>query len=185
MWLPPRSTPASDGVLSPQRTAADRRFLLPCSRPGLPICACVMQKRCSPHVVVRVENAGDVFCQVSVQNGLDVVPHINYRRAGRVLTQIILCMTSKLSLLIKKEVFEPFRKVPLVVVPYVESQKQETGRAFGKRALHLRGLLTVSQVKVVGGAGGPQSHGVHRVVHVTGDGRVVRHRQDNLRGHVT
>lgn len=57
--------------------------------------------------------------------------------------------------------------------------KGEPAEAFHKRVLHLR-LLTVSEVEVVGGAGGPQPHGVHRVVHVPGDGRVVRHRQDDL-----
>lgn len=41
-------------------------------------------------------------------------------------------------------------------------------------------LLTVSQVEVVGRAGRPQPHGVHGVVHVSGDGRVVRHRQHHL-----
>lgn len=40
--------------------------------------------------------------------------------------------------------------------------------------------LTVSQVKVIGGAGGPQPHGIDGVVHVTRDGRVVRHCQNNL-----
>lgn len=40
--------------------------------------------------------------------------------------------------------------------------------------------LTVSQVEVVGSAGRPQPHGVHRVVHVAGDGCVVRHRQHHL-----
>lgn len=40
--------------------------------------------------------------------------------------------------------------------------------------------LTVPQVEVVGGPGGPQPHGVHGVVHVAGDGRVVRHRQNHL-----
>lgn len=42
--------------------------------------------------------------------------------------------------------------------------------------------LTVPQVEVVGGPGGPQPHGVHGVVHVAGDGRVVRHRQNHLHG---
>lgn len=42
--------------------------------------------------------------------------------------------------------------------------------------------LTVFQVKVIGGAGGPQPHGVHGVVHVAGDGCVVRHRQNHLQG---
>lgn len=50
-----------------------------------PLCACMLQERRSPHVVVGVENAGDVFCQVSVQDSLDVVPHINYtHRQGRI-----------------------------------------------------------------------------------------------------
>lgn len=40
--------------------------------------------------------------------------------------------------------------------------------------------LTVSQVKVIGGPGGPQPHGVHSVVHVAGDGCVIRHRQNHL-----
>lgn len=40
--------------------------------------------------------------------------------------------------------------------------------------------LTVSQVKVVGGTCRPQPHGVYSVVHVAGDGCVVRHRQNNL-----
>lgn len=59
-----------------------------------------------------------------------------------------------------------------------------TAKRFRKQAFHLRRLLTVPQVEVVGGAGGPQPHGVHSVVHVTGDGRVIRHRQDNLRRRV-
>lgn len=134
----------------------------------------------APHVVVGVENAGDVFCQVPVQDGLDVVPHINYRRTGWVCTQILVCTTEKLSILIKKEAFE--LPVPVAVVPSLCETQTGNARVFRQRVLHLRGLLTVSQVEVVGGAGGPQSHGVHRVVHVTGDGRVVRHRQDNLRG---
>lgn len=41
-------------------------------------------------------------------------------------------------------------------------------------------VLTVSQVEVIGRAGRPQPHGVHGVVHVSGDGRVVRHCQHHL-----
>lgn len=44
----------------------------------------------------------------------------------------------------------------------------------------LPSALTVSQVEVVGGTGGPQPHGVYSVVHVPRDGCVVRHRQNHL-----
>jgi len=39
---------------------------------------------------------------------------------------------------------------------------------------------TVLQVEVVGRPGRPQPHGVHRVVHVPWDGRVIGHGQDHL-----
>lgn len=50
-------------------------LVLPQWRP----CICASCRKCSPHIVVGVENTGDVFCQVSVQDSLDVVPHINCR----------------------------------------------------------------------------------------------------------
>lgn len=42
--------------------------------------------------------------------------------------------------------------------------------------------LTVSQVEVIGGVSRPQPHGVHGVIHIAGDGRVIRHGQNHLHG---
>lgn len=88
----------------PSKNCSRQNVCTPCNCPGLPFCACLMQKRGPPHVVVGVENAGDVFRQVSVQDGLDVVPLINYRRAGRVFTSDYTLHDSKLKRFNKRSI---------------------------------------------------------------------------------
>lgn len=45
----------------------------------------VLQEKHHTYVVIGVEHAGNVLCQIPVQNGLDVIPDVDCRQADSTL----------------------------------------------------------------------------------------------------
>lgn len=169
--------------------------------------------KCDSYIVVGVEHAGNVLRQISVQNSLDVIAHVDYKKVQRAFLIMIILQHWVLTLtavnVAGKETaaIEWFgntrlaNKVPgcssyhhsfffrlfFLILSSPESwccKLNRNGHAGPAKVFwverEVSPVLTVSQVEVIGRAGRPQPHGVHGVVHVSRDGRVVRHCQHHL-----
>lgn len=44
---------------------------------------------CHAYIVIGVQHAGNVLCQISIQNGLDVITHIDYKGESALLMIIL------------------------------------------------------------------------------------------------